>query len=576
MAYVTTKLGKKYQIPDGGTEPAGFNVNWMGGENWKQRQIEQSFGEVQKGISGLLSSPQPLTAIGESRLQDYLSEVSYLEKATGKSFGFGNTPITPPTTSPTLTATPKIDYTLRQGESIDAYNARIATVRAGNVAPTASPTKVISPQDYQLKQGENIDAYNTRIAALRGETQKQADDLALTPPSGVGRGSYDFLTKAKELMGGQTAPAQKNLVEQYKEYQTQYLDPLQGEYDTAKADLANIQNTILAEADKFKGEQVSSAVINRKLVKLDADMAESLRQATSKVQSAADRLDNKTKTISTLMSLTQQDYANTRSDYEFNYNKNIQLLGLIQIEQNKERNDAQASLKTIWDTMEKNGTSFDTLSQDQKLTIQDLELKSGYPLGFSDFVGKNVQGEKVSVNSYTGADGQQKFDILLKKSGGGYEVQTVAGGVGEPPEPTPDIKAENYDQVKQEATILFEIDRQRNADKKIRPDLYQAIRNKIPATLKDDFDKWAVERGYLSEETIKKYTTLGEIEAKPETVAKNKVGFVVDNMIKDNISIEEINNYIRAEGYNPDDDFFNKKLEEYKSQEKKPWWQFWN
>jgi len=79
-----------------------------------------------------------------------------------------------------------------------------------------------------------------------------------------------------------------------------------------------------------------------------------------------------------------------------------------------------------------------------------------------------------------------------------------------------DVRAENYDQAKQEAMQLFEVDRQKNDNKKVSPDLYGEVRERIPASLRDDFDEWAVGMGYLSEETqrrfgiVSKGTTAGE------------------------------------------------------------------
>lgn len=101
-----------------------------------------------------------------------------------------------------------------------------------------------------------------------------------------------------------------------------------------------------------------------------------------------------------------------------------------------------------------------------------------------------ANGRKVLVDNQTGA--------IIKDLG----KAGTAGGT-----PT-DIKAENYDQAKQEAITLFEADKARNTDKKISPDLYDAVRNKIPSTLKDDFDKWARDAGYLSGETMKRFGIL--------------------------------------------------------------------
>ena len=93
-----------------------------------------------------------------------------------------------------------------------------------------------------------------------------------------------------------------------------------------------------------------------------------------------------------------------------------------------------------------------------------------------------------------------------------------------------DIKAENYDKAKQEAIKLFEADQARNADKKINPDLYEAIRNKIPSTLKDDCDRWTRDAGYLSSETQKRFGILD---------AKSDIGSVLDAFLQAQTPKEE-------------------------------------
>ena len=125
---------------------------------------------------------------------------------------------------------------------------------------------------------------------------------------------------------------------------------MQNEYDVAKKKLTEFENTLLAESDKIKGEQVSSTVINRKLVKLDADTAEQYRQARADVQLAANKYDNKLRTIQMMMQYQGQDYQNAKSNYEFEYNKGIKLYEILSSmqekgkqEENRLRDDARAN-----------------------------------------------------------------------------------------------------------------------------------------------------------------------------------------------------------------------------------------
>lgn len=217
-----------------------------------------------------------------------------------------------------------------------------------------------------------------------------------------------------------SAPPQQNLVNEYGNISNRLnFSGAEGELQTAKQNVADIENTILAEADKIKGETVSSVVINRKLVKLDADTAEGLRQAKSAVQLAQDQVDNKNKTLSILMELTKSDYANARSNWEFEYSKAIQLYTALNTEQNRQRDDARAQLAVLTSK----GFDYNAATPEMKSMVDSFDLQA---FGRTGVTAATPPGDK-EIDVFTDAVGNR---IRITQDQGTKQYKQTVIGTG--------------------------------------------------------------------------------------------------------------------------------------------------
>lgn len=266
----------------------------------------------------------------------------------------------------------KVDVNFYNQQLNETSTPRINFVPQSNQKPGIIPTGMNSEDYNALKQ--RADAVNPQNAGVPTRTVP-----SYTAP---------------------VAPARPNLINEYGNIKSQLgLSGVEGDLQTAKQKLVDTENTILAEADKIKGEQVSSVVIGRKLVKLDADTAEGLRQAKASVQLAQDQLDNKNKTLSILMGLTEKDYANVRSDWEFEYNKAIQLYTALGTEQNRQRDDARAQLAVL----QKNGFDYTTATPENKSMVDSLDLQA---YGRTGVTASTPPGDK-EIDIYTDTNGNR-------------------------------------------------------------------------------------------------------------------------------------------------------------------------
>ena len=225
---------------------------------------------------------------------------------------------------------------------------------------------------------------------LSPESQRDTNILdnilsGLSIPSSVpGQRGTDILSSLlgnlKTALGTGTgmtgAPAIPSLLDTYKSFRaSEGLSNAELEFESARSEMRDLENKVILESDKIKSQPgVTTAFIGRKLVKLDADTANALRETRMKVQDAQDRLISKQKTIETLMQFTQQDYQNASERYNNEYNRNFQLMSLLIQQQDKRQNDAVAKLKIIYDAMAAGNIDIDKISAHHQSVINDLEL----------------------------------------------------------------------------------------------------------------------------------------------------------------------------------------------------------
>lgn len=71
-----------------------------------------------------------------------------------------------------------------------------------------------------------------------------------------------------------------------------------------------------------------------------------------------------------------------------------------------------------------------------------------------------------------------------------------------------EVNAENFDRIKLEAAQLFNINKEKNADKMVDPNLYYDMRQKVPAQYRDDFDRTFM--NLLSDESKSRFGISGQ------------------------------------------------------------------
>jgi len=210
----------------------------------------------------------------------------------------------------------------------------------------------------------------------------------------------------------------------------------QNDLTTTSNDLRTFEANLLVQADKIKsGKGVSSVFVGKKLMKLDADMAEEYRAKRNAVSEATERLQMANQTLNQIIQLTQQSYQNARSQYEFEFNKGMQFLQMWQTQQNRVQDEAQANITAFVNVAKSNPGGFQNITPDQTAQWESLDLKAGYDLGTTQaFIEASASAFKEYEYKGTVGSATTGHSAVWINPAGDMKKVEIVGGTGEAPD----------------------------------------------------------------------------------------------------------------------------------------------
>lgn len=369
------------------------------------------------------------------------------------------------------------DYFLRPGESIAAYNARIAALRGISQTPTP---KTISQQDYYLRPGESISAYNARIAALRGQASP-------TPPASnvVGTSAQP----RADIQRQRAKEALRKIEEQANRQfpQRQESPALASE----KAARGMIENEILTTTDSIAA--------------LDAEFAQFAQQQTGlpeagrigaiteeqrnyqfrrdalvrKLNSLEQRLFFRNRNISEIQQASQTDYANAVAEYNSQFNRAMQLYSIFDKEADQEQLEAKSDLEVFSNSLatqlRSGQLTFDQIPGYKLAQLEEYEAAASVPIGSTEIVLRTLKPDEERLGTHFNPK-TGNLTVFTKTSDGEYHTKVLRGGEA----PTPRGKA-----VDPIATALAN---SRGVDGYADPRVYERERRNANIS-RDDFDR---------------------------------------------------------------------------------------
>lgn len=322
------------------------------------------------------------------------------------------------TTAPTTTTTATAPTTTTPTATAPT-NTAPAPVTSPTPTTTTPTTSTTTPTAPAPSPQEQISAIN----AEANNTQ-QTDYSNISSTLGTTVTESDSTKIIKALISNLSAnppPAPPSLEQKFADERAALgvgdLETQSSTIDSQIAQLDTEWKTLTATEDN---RLVASNIINRRKSKeqiaYEAQRSDLLNQKNLIVN----QLNQKYGVINTIMQLAGQDYQNASAYYQTKFNQTIQLTQLLQGAEAQDKTDAQraqensrANLQIVMDSLK--GRDYSTLSATTKTDITNMEIQSGLPVGFTEFVSKTTDKPIVSIGSeFTDANGVRSVPVYTQ------------------------------------------------------------------------------------------------------------------------------------------------------------------
>jgi hypothetical protein len=204
------------------------------------------------------------------------------------------------------------------------------------------------------------------------------------------------------------------------------LSALEDEIGLYEEDKANLE----AELRKFKVKEYEGQSLGFAVGRISTAqqvVQDQLDFIARQENAAINKLNYKNAYIENVMKLTQQDYDNANSSYQYEFNKALQIQSQVSTEKNQIRDDARATLTTIVNNMSKSGIELTSLDPAMLANISTLELQAGAPVGSTiEFYKADPKANILFSGTDTDADGN---NFYYQVDTDGNKKITYTGGV---------------------------------------------------------------------------------------------------------------------------------------------------
>lgn len=289
-------------------------------------------------------------------------------------------------------------------------------------------------------------------------------------------------------------PAAPNTLDTYAQLrQSQGISAIEdsvGQFEAEKADL-------MAAAAKFKlGSTAgySEATAGARMSEEERNIQDRLDFIGRQEALAQGKLTLKNNYIDTIMKLTKDDYATTRQNYEYEFNKNIQMQNAYSTAMNREmtldekqKNDARATISSMWnmakDTIGRDPGALESFIKTHGNDINQLELIAGEPVGSTEAFlrakpGATIIAKGTGVNPATG-----NISSWVQNIGADGQPVITYTDTGVAPRPS-----SSQQKTKKEESTMNYLESIKGEDNYVDPHVYQELRatSGLSAT---EFDK---------------------------------------------------------------------------------------
>ena len=352
----------------------------------------------------------------------------------------------------TIPKTPQIQLTKNSPDTISDVSVATRTAKALGYNTIEEASRALGVPAESLIKNVNIgvtlpiDPKQQEIESITetGNKNQESDFDIISSTIGEGVDVKDSTKLIEALLDiykkDEEKPEEPSLVEQFNEKRKELgIEPLETELADIDAEIERINTNLLVEAERAGERLVSMAQIGRTRGKLQKEAEQRIALLNVERSAIARQLNNKISTLNTVMNLTQQDFSNASTAYSQEFNRNLQMIDLVLGIENREQAEAQANLNTIVNLAKNSGKSFADLTPSQQLSINNLELQAGLPVGtVGTFMTSKPTAEIITNGRSTDANGNEFAWIMSKEGDNPPEIVRVGatGGFKETTETT--------------------------------------------------------------------------------------------------------------------------------------------
>lgn len=343
------------------------------------------------------------------------------------------------------TNTSVVDYLKSTGKD-SSYNSRASLAKTYGISDYSGSAEQNTALLRALQKGSapssptgvsNVNDANNFINANQEQDKAKASKNSDVPTRSSSK-SYSeiFADLQKTITGSSSKPTAPNFENTYNSLVGQY--GIQ-DLETNLNDLTNQENELRAQfrinKSAEEGKPVAMNVIEGRVGEQERASNERLDAVLRQKDYITNQLSSKYNVVNNIMNLKKLDYQTASDEYNNAFSQNLQLFNTVKGISDSEKSDieraednARANAQIIYNSIQSGGLDVSNISDDQKLTIQKMEMEAGLPSGFySTLQSKNPKADIVTSTSRE-SNGSKYVDVIMRNPDGSLSTTSMRVG----------------------------------------------------------------------------------------------------------------------------------------------------
>lgn len=301
-------------------------------------------------------------------------------------------------------------------------------------------------------------------AIINGSQEADQKSASSLSDPGVSSGAKSLVDSyaaiADAIKPKSAAPAAPSLVSTYQGLRSSMgVDTLESTVNDLQAEKKAITDQYKVQYDSETGKPVAMNVIEGRVSEEEKVANQRVAALDAQISTANAQLTTKYNVISSLMTYTNADYSNAKSQYDTELSQNLSMINLAKgiadtqkSDEESAKDDARANLQIIYNNISAKGGGSTVTDPTTQTTIQKLELQAGLPQGFYSSVAADNPGGTILSTTTRDSGGTKYADVIVKAPDGSLSTRTVTLGAADASGTKPtadDQKKEGYSIINQ-------------------------------------------------------------------------------------------------------------------------------